>query len=300
MQEYKYLGLSLAGKPVQGTIYADNRWDLKKKIQEITSEYKINVNRIQKKYTYLYKVRKRNEKPVYGEQRAFNETEVQRALFNMGFQVLYIRKKIFDFKAKVPRQDIVIFVKLCADLLRQNFPYDEILELLANDTENRTLKETIREIHKDLKLGKEGFQVFGRHSGVLGDFTAHMLSIASTSGNMAEVYDSTAKYLTRDSEFKKSIRNALFMPIVVLIAVIGTMIFYIMYIFPKMTDLLVRYKVEIPPMTKACMDFSNFLQNNILMIILVTFFPIFFLIKYLKTPHGQILWGRVLISIPMI
>jgi len=157
MPEFRYMGLSLAGKPVQGVIYADNRWEIKKKLQEVIKEHRININKVEKKVTYIYKVRKGTDKPIVGEQRAFNRSEVQRALLNMGFQIIFIRRKLFEFKAKVPTQDIVIFVRLCADLLREKFPYDEILQSLANDTSNRTLRDIIREIYKDLKLGKEGF-----------------------------------------------------------------------------------------------------------------------------------------------
>ncbi|MBN2611449.1 MAG: type II secretion system F family protein [Bacteroidales bacterium] len=300
MQEYRYIGLSLAGKPVQGILYAGNRWEVKKKLQEIAREFKINVNRVQKKSTFIYKVRKGNDKPITGEQSAFSQAEVQRALLNMGFQVISIRRKIFDFKARVPVQDIVIFINLCAELLKEKFPYDEILQLLANDTANRTLKETIREIHKDLKLGKEGFQVYGRHEKVLGKFTAHMLSIASTSGNMAQVYESTAKYLTRDADFKKSVRSALFMPIIVLFAIIATFIFYIMYIFPQMTNMLTKYDVKIPPMTKACISLSGFLQNNILWLLLGVLIPVVLFIRFYKTPKGRIFVHKLILSIPIV
>lgn len=300
MPEYRYIGLSLAGRPIQGTLYVDSPWEVKKRIQEIVKEYKININQVQKKCTFIYKVRKGNEKPIVGEQRAFSQAEVHRALLNMGFQIISIRKKIFDFKGKVPTQDIVIFVRLCADLLRQKFPYDEILQLLANDTENRTLKETVREIHKDLKMGKEGFEVYGRHASVLGKFTAHMLSIASTSGNMEQVYESTAKYLTRDADFKKSIRSALFMPLIVLFAIIATFIFYVMYIFPQMTGMLLKYNIEIPPMTKACVDLSQFLQHNIHWLLLGAFIPTLFAIRFFKSPRGRILLHRFIISLPVV
>jgi type IV pilus assembly protein PilC len=300
MQEYRYIGLSLAGKPVQGTLYAGNRWEVKKKLQEIARDFKINVNRVQKKSTFIYKVQKGNDKPITGEQSAFTQAEVQRALLNMGFQVISVRKKLFDFKAKVPIQDIVIFITLCAELLKEKFPYDEILQLLANDTTNRTLKETIREIHKDLKLGKEGFQVYSRHEKVLGKFTAHMLSVASTSGNMVQVYESTAKYLTRDADFKKSLRSALFMPIIVLIAIIGTFVFYLMYIFPQMSNLLMKYKVKVPPMTKACMDLSQFLQNNYIWLILATLIPIIFVVRFYKTPKGRVFVHKLILSLPIL
>jgi len=300
MPEFRYIGLSLAGKPVQGIIYAENRWEIKKKLQDIIKEHRININKVEKKSTFVYKVRKGDEKPITGEQRAFSEAEVQRALLNMGFQIVSIRKKLFDFRSKVPTQDIVIFVRLCADLLREKFPYDEILYNLANDTSNRTLRETIREIHKDLKMGKEGFEVYGKHSRVLGKFTAHMLAIASTSGNMEQVYESTAKYLTRDADFKKSIRSALFMPVIVLLAIIATFIFYIMYIFPQMTGMITKYNIEIPPITKACMGINNFLQNNILLLLVAIAIPTILAVRFFQTPKGRVLLHRIIISIPII
>ncbi|MBN1350189.1 type II secretion system F family protein [candidate division KSB1 bacterium] len=300
MQEFRYIGLSLAGKPIQGTLYAENRWEVKRKLQEIVKEHKININQIQKKSTFIYKVRKGNERAIIGEQRAFTRAEVQRALLNMGFQIISIRKNIFNFRAKVPIQEIVVFVSLCADLLRQKFPYDEILQLLANDTDNRTLKDTIREIHKDLKLGKEGFQVYGRHSDVLGKFTAHMLSIASTSGNMEQVYQSTAKYLTRDADFRKSIRSALFMPAIVLVAIIATFIFYLMYIFPQMTGMLTKYNVDIPPMTQACIDLSQFLAHNFLWLLAAIIFPTIAAIQYFQTAKGKVVLHRLILSLPVI
>lgn len=300
MPEFRYIGLSLAGKPVQGIVWAENRWDVRKKLEEIIKEHRINVNKIEKKSTFIYKVRKGNDVPIVGEQRAFSRAEVQRALLNMGYQIISIKRKWIDFRTKVPTQDIVIFVRLCADLLKEKFPYDEILQNLANDTTNRTLRDTIREIHKDLKLGKEGFQVYGKHSRVLGKFTAHMLAIASTSGNMEQVYESTAKYLTRDADFKKSIRSALFMPVIVLLAVVATFLFYIMYIFPQMTGMITKYNIEIPPITKACIGISSFLQHNFLWLMLAVAIPAVLLFRYAQTPKGKVLFHRMIISLPVI
>jgi type II secretory pathway component PulF len=43
-----------------------------------------------------------------------------------------------------------------------------------------------------------------------------MLGLASKSGNMAEIYDSTAKFLERQADFKKNLKSALISPIVTL------------------------------------------------------------------------------------
>ena len=49
MQEYRYIGLNLAGRPIQGTLYAQSRWEFKRKIKEIASEHKISITQVQKK-----------------------------------------------------------------------------------------------------------------------------------------------------------------------------------------------------------------------------------------------------------
>ncbi|MFQ5771375.1 MAG: type II secretion system F family protein, partial [bacterium] len=255
---------------------------------------------IQKRSAYYYKAQKGTDKPITGEQKAFTKEELQHALVKMGYRVHYIRKKWLDIQFKVPSKDLVMFIRICADLLKEKFPYDEILTLVGSDIDNRRLRETIRDIQKDLKAGNEGHVVYGKHVDVFGRFTAHMLAVASTSGNMAAIYESTAKFLERDADFKSKLRTLLLMPTVVTLAMVGAVIFYVMYIFPKMTNLLTKYHVEIPPMTKATMDFSQFLQNHFLIIIFLIVAPILFFLQWSHTERGRYLIDRTLIRLPVI
>lgn len=300
MKEFKYIGVHLSGQPVQGYFFARNYLEARKKVQELSTTNRINITKLEKKYTFLYKVQKPNAKPITGEHRAFNQLEVEKALKNMGYQIIYVRKKWFELSGKVPVQDVVIFIRLCAEMLKEKFPYDEILQLLANDTENKKLKDTIKEIHRDLKMGKEGQAVYSRHIDVFGPFATTMLSIASTSGNMMEMYQSTAKYLERDFEFKKSLKSALFMPIIVLVAIVLTFCFYLMYIFPQTTGLLMKYDIQVPPLTKASMITSQFLQANIGWIALGFIIPAGALFYYIRTPKGQVVFHKTILKIPVL
>ena len=300
MNEYRYIGVSLSGKPIQGKIYTENSTELKDKLSTISDKHKIDIKKFQKKQTYIYKVKNDSDKIIYGDQKAFSAGEVRRALTNMGFHIFYVRKKIFDLKPRVPSQDIVNFIQLSADLLKEKFTYDEILQLLSNDIENTTLKQTVKEIYQDLKKGKEGFHVYGKHINVFGKFTSYMLSIASTSGNMREIYESTAKYLTRDANFRKNLRSALFMPLVIFAAIIATFIFYIAYIFPQMTDMLIKQNVKIPSMTQKCIYLSEFFKNELIWVIIGAAIPLAFIIKYINSPDGKIIYHRLIIKLPII
>ncbi len=300
MPEYRYIGASVTGKPVQGVIYGQDKKNVQKKLQKLVKTKGIRIDAIQERTTYEYKVQKGMEKPFKGEQKAFSKEELETALRKMGYKVHYVRKKWVGFGTKVPYNDIVLFIRICADLLREKFPYDEILTMVANDTENKKLRETIRDIQKDLKDGHEGQRVYGKHADVFGKYTAHMLGVASTSGNMAAIYESTAKFLEREAEFKKNLRTILFMPIVVTVAMVASVVFYVMYLFPKMTDLLTKYNIEIPPMTKATIEFSHFLQDYYLVLLGVVALPVIALIQWALTDKGRYLIDKTLIRLPMI
>ncbi|MGH7454418.1 MAG: type II secretion system F family protein, partial [bacterium] len=301
MAEFRYQGVTLAGKPLQGTILAPNRFEAKRKVTALVTEHRVRVRTLHKRVPFSYKVRKPGSKNVIrGEISAFTDKEVHDSLVRMGYQILEVRRSLFNFKPAVAQKDVVIFMRLCADLLREQFPYDEILSMLANDMENARLRETVMEIHKDLKTGKEGKQVFLKHADVLGKFTVHMLSIAATSGNMADIYENTSKFLERTAEFKKNIRSTLFMPAIVLVAALGALVFYVMYIFPKIAGMLLKYKVDVPPLTAATMAISNYLQDNIIWLLLVVLLPIISVIAYFRTENGRVLWHRLMISIPVV
>ncbi|BDQ04040.1 type II secretion system F family protein [Ignavibacterium sp.] len=131
----------------------------------------------------------------------------------LGYKVISVNQKLIDLQAKPPVQEIVTFVKISAELLEQKLSYGEILNLLINDTQNATLKNTLKEINNELKKGADSQVTFLKYQDVFGKFTAYMLGLASKSGNMTEIYKATAKFLERRQEFRKNLRSALITPI---------------------------------------------------------------------------------------
>ena len=93
-----------------------------------------------------------------------------------------------------------MFVRLAANMLRRKLPFDEILNLLITDTQSRALRQVIRDLSSDLKSGIDPQQAFMKHQHTIGKFTAYMLGLAAASGNMAEMFEATARYLERKDD----------------------------------------------------------------------------------------------------
>jgi type IV pilus assembly protein PilC len=73
-----------------------------------------------------------------------------------------------------------------------------------------------------------------------------------------------------------------------------------MYIFPQMTNMLLKYKIEAPPLTKACINFSDFLQHNSVWLLLGIIIPVFLLARFYKTPKGRVFFHRIILSLPVV
>jgi type IV pilus assembly protein PilC len=301
MAEYRIEGMSLAGnRPVSGVINASTYGDAKKRAAQIAAAKKFRLRGVRQRSTYIYRVRRGNEKPIDGEQKAFTKQEVEDALRKMGLQVVYVRKKLLDFKPKPPMTDIVTFVRVSADLIRQKLPYNEVLQMMVNDITNNTLRETVRDINLELKQGKDSELVYQKHERVFGRFTAHMLGLASKSGNMAEIYDSTAKFLERQMQFRKDLKSALIMPSITLLATFAALLYFVMYIFPTTARLFVQMRIQLPPITSATLAVSDFLFANAWWMFLILLVPVIFSIRFFTTEKGRFVRDKYIWKIPVV
>jgi type IV pilus assembly protein PilC len=300
MIEFKFTAEKLNGQLISGTLSSKSVSEGKRRIYRLAEKNQLKVKNIEKKSSYLYRVRRGKEKPVHGEQKAYSKKEVEEALSRLGFEVLSVNKKLLDINFNPPTQEIVTFVKISAELLEQKLPYSEILTLLINDTQNKTLKETLREINNELKKGADSEATFLKYQTVFGKFTAYMLGLASKSGNMTEIYKATAKFLERRQEFKKNLRSALISPAITLFVLFGAVLFYVGYIFPETAKLFVKFNIALPPMTKFTLKISDFLAGNTILVCLLFIIPPIIFWRLAKTKKGGYFINQYMLKIPVV
>jgi type IV pilus assembly protein PilC len=301
MAEYKIEGMTVAGKALSGLINADNLKDAKQKASQMATEKKFKLTGVFERVVWMYRVQKGTEKPIDGEQKAYTKDEVKQALEKMGYRVLYVRKKLFGGKQRAaPAVEIITFVRMSADLMRQKLPFNEILILLMNDIANPALKDAVKEINSELKQGKDSEKVFLKQAPVFGKFTANMLGLASKSGNMTEIYESTAKFLERNAQFKRNLKSALIMPLVTLFILFLACLFYVGYIFPATAEMFEKFHIDLPPMTKGTLAFSRWLTANAIPVTIVLVTPMVLFARFISTERGRFLLDKTIIKIPVV
>lgn len=272
----------------------------KKKVTALAAKHKLKIKSIEKKVTFLYKIRRGKDKPITGEQSAYTKDEVVKALSRLGFQVISVNRKLIDMQVKPPAQEILSFVKISAELLEQKLPYSEIMTLLVNDIENKALKDTLRQINNELKKGADSQKTFLKHENTFGKFAAYMLGLAANSGNMTEIYRATAKFLERRQQFKKDLKSALITPFITLFVLMIAVLFYVGYIFPATAKLFVKFDIELPPMTDATLAFSDVLTAHPFLLTLGMIIPPILFWQFARTHKGKFIIDKYMLKIPVI
>jgi type IV pilus assembly protein PilC len=90
------------------------------------------------------------------------------------------------------------------------------------------------------------------------------------------------------------------MPAVTVVAVIGVVLFYVGYIFPETAEMFLNLGIDLPPMTKATLDFSYWLTDNWVLILAAILMPIIGLMMYTRTEKGRIVKDKYIIKMPVM
>ena len=301
MSEFRFTGVSPTGQSVQGTVYAKNKRTAQKKITNLAEQHSFQLRELEERMIFRYKIRNSQGKVVKGVQKAYNASEIRLALERMGMEVVSIRRTLLNMKRKPPVGDVIMFVRLSANLLSEKMQFNEVLNLLVADISSNSLRQVIRDINSDLKTGMEAKAAFMKHQDKLGKFTAYMLGVASQSGNMAEIYEATARFMERKDEFRKTIRSSMIMPAVTILATLAVFVWYVWYIVPQTAGLFKNFeRIELPPLTTMSIAWAEWLDANILWLILFIAVSVGAIVMFLRSPRGKYLAHKYMIRMPLM
>jgi len=300
IKEFRFKGVSPQGKLVQGVFNASTNAEAKRHLKEVLDKYNLKLSSLEEKKTFNYKVKLAMGKNVTGKQTAFSKEEVITALGRMGYVNFTVSPVLFDFHSKPSAQDVMMFIKLSTNMLRDKMSFGKILGMLAEEQTNRTMREALVQIENQLKQGAEGREVFMRFTDVFGKFPAFMLGLATRSGNMSEVFEATNKFIERDMEIKKNVKKALISPMFAVLATVGAVIYYVVKIFPATAQLFLKYNMPLPPMTKATLQMSDWLGLYWWVLLMVVVVPTVVIWRWWSTKKGRIWRDQFLIKLPMV
>ncbi len=266
-ESYKYKGIS-AGKYVEGEIEAINQEEASFKLKE----QKIII-------TNLVKFKKK---------KAEKEKKKGGGGFSFG-------------KKKVGPQDVMLFSKQFATMVKAGLPILNVLSMLRDQTEHPTMKEIIEDVRKSLEGGVTLSKCFEKYPKIFDNIYINLIKAGEASGKLDVFLMKLVDSLEKREKVKKKIKGALMYPAVMFSVAITVMVFMLIKVVPVFAKMYEGMGVALPTPTAVIMTASNFMRGSggaTLGIIVVLAYIIF---KYTTTkiPKVRYKWHKYVIAMPI-
>lgn len=230
-----------------------------------------------------------------GTMEAANAEAVHAALRRQGLNPTRVRAKpkeikinIPGFTEKVKDRDIVIFTRQFATMIDAGLPLVQCLEILASQSDNKTLGKTLDTVQSDVEGGAAYAEALGKHPKVFDELYVNMVAAGETGGILDTILNRLAAYMEKAMSLKKKVKSAMVYPATILAVSIGVIAILMIFVIPKFADMFTGMGGELPAITQIVIDMSNFAASlKMIILVLVIFFIIFLLKRYYSTENGK-------------
>lgn len=204
---------------------------------------------------------------------------------------------LFD---RIKVSEVVILSRQISTLFEAKVSVVETFRLLASEAENPLIRRELNEVMDDIKGGVTISDAMRKHPDLFSDFYVSMVKSGEESGKLAETFHYLADYLDRSYALSTKARNALIYPAFVVVSFLVVMAVMIVFVIPRLGEVLKDTGQDLPVYTKVVLAVSGFISSYWLLFAALLVALGIFLVRYLPTKNGKEALGKFKLGIPYV
>jgi type II secretory pathway component PulF len=200
--------------------------------------------------------------------------------------------------SRVKSSEITMFGRQLSSLIKSGVPILRALWIISEQTQNPRFRSFLDDAQKQINNGKTLSGVLSEYPKLFPPIYVAMVRTGEDSGNLQEAMLRFSDYRQRHEEILSRIRTAMAYPALMAFTGIGTIIFMLTYVIPKLTSLFSSLGSHLPLPTRILMKVSHDLQNPWLWLLVgVVLFSIVLTARFLPE-QTKFLWSTLSLRIP--
>lgn len=259
--------------------------------------------------TFEYLARTEDNKVVKGKLEAGSETAAMDMLAYGGLDVLSLKEKTsflnnsalnINLTSGIKPMEIIMFSRQLALLLESGTDVVTSLELLEAQAENKFLKTVLSQVVSDIRGGAPLSEALSHHPKVFSQMYHRLVSVGERTGTLEVVLRRAAEYMERAYVTRKSVKNALTYPVIVILVAIGVIAILVTYVLPAFVGLYESFEAELPAITRALLSFTRWSQDYGLYVFIGVAAVAIAVFLYTRTSGGKQQLARLMVTLPKI
>ena len=210
------------------------------------------------------------ERLVRGEVVAKDEEEARKKLQRRGIRPLRISKVKTARKRRITQEDITVFTRQLATMMKAGLPLMQAFEIVARGHSNPSMTEMLMQVRSDVEQGSALGKSFSKYPKYFDRFYCNLVSAGESGGVLESLLDKLAVYKEKTQAIKKKVKTALTYPIAIIVVAIALIFIMMMFVLPAFKEVYANMGAELPSLTQLVMNLSDlFVDYGWIMIILL-------------------------------
>ena len=242
-----------------------------------------------------------------GEMQAVNEAAVKSTLRAQQIKVTKVKTKPKDLlenisfmQPRVSGKTLAVFTRQFATMIDAGLPLIQGLDILGSQEPNPTLKKAITKIKGDVESGTTLSNALKRHPKIFSDLYVSLVAAGEMGGMLDTILNRLATYIEKAEKLKSKVKSAMVYPSVVLIISLVVISVLLIFVIPVFEEMFESLGGELPALTQAVVDMSDFLRHYILHILAVIVALYFAFSKFKSTEKGRVIVDKTLLGLPVL
>ena len=205
------------------------------------------------------------------------------------------------FKKKVKTEDLVVFSKQFATMVKAGLPILQVLEMLRDQVENPAMADVIEDIRRSLEGGISLSKSFEKYPDLFDNVYVNLVKAGEASGKLDVFLLKIVDSLEKKEKIKKKIKSALMYPSIMFTVAITVSAFMLVKVVPVFAKMYDGMGIALPKPTAVILSMSDFLRGTGGMVMLFGSIILFFVFRYLTTKNlaFQYKWHKQILKLPV-
>jgi type IV pilus assembly protein PilC len=206
----------------------------------------------------------------------------------------------FTFGSGVKTRDLVIFTRQFATMVNAGLPLVQALNILAEQTDNEALQQTVEDVLYDVESGHTLGDALKEHPDIFTDLYVNMVEAGEAGGILDTILLRLSTFLEKNDALVRKVKGALIYPAVIFVVALGAIAVLLLFVIPTFQQMFASFDQALPLPTQIVIWMSEFLQSNWLYIMIALGGTGFFLHRWIQTPGGRLAFDRFMLKVPIL
>jgi type IV pilus assembly protein PilC len=219
---------------------------------------------------YKWVAETRKGRVLKGELEAADERIARLQLKRRNLNVKKLKAKPKDLfenvafmQPKVTRKDVVIFTRQFSTMIDAGLPLVQGLTVLTDQADNKTFKNILKGITKDVEGGSTLAEALKKHPKVFDDLYVNLVAAGEVGGVLDTVLQRLATYIEKAEKLRSKIKGAMIYPAVVVAIAIIVLSVILIFVIPVFEEMFKSVGSALPLPTQVVVNLSRFVKSNV-------------------------------------